>query len=171
MTEELRLPIRGKDLVFPDGKAYCLVCGAPPSSARTVWFESPRADGGPPGSKGRALAIGVAAIAGRITFKAPLCGPYRWKAFRTGLLAAVFMLAAVGVIVLGSFWGADGVPPRKRLRQQVVGSVSVGLSLIPGAFGYVFWRRKDRGGIPADVRREGDTLVLEYPDRAPKGAP
>lgn len=170
MTEDLRLPIRGRDLAFPDGKAICLVCGAAPSGTRTVWFESPQGGGSHLGSKGHALGIGVAAIAGRIAFKAPLCKPHRWKAFRTGLLALVFMLGAAGVIVLGLFVAPDGIHPRKKLKQEIVGYVFMALALIPVAFGTVFWQRKDRGGLPCEVRREGEVLVLTYPDRAPKGA-
>ena len=168
MTEELRLRVRGRDLVFPDGKPMCLVCGAPPSGTRTVWFESPRGDLSHPGSKGAALGTGLAAIASRIPFEAPLCRGHRRKAILTGLAAPAFMLSALGVIALGAIFGPDTT--RRKPKGDLVQYVVIGLSLIPGGFGYFFWRRKDRGGLPCDVRREGGDLVLEYPDRAPRAS-
>ena len=156
---ELRLGLDGRRLVFPDGKAVCLACGAEPVGTRRVWFEEVRGAGVDRSSN---LLAGVQAIAGRITFDAPLCRAHRsrarWLSLGTGLCA----LAFIGMIVLGvTLVGpTSGRKPKGFLKEW--GPILLGL--IPAIPGYFLWRKKDRGGLDCDVRREGDNLVLAYPD-------
>jgi hypothetical protein len=170
MTEELRLGLKGRELVFPDGKAFCLVCGAAPAGTRRVWFEDMGSAGlaasGEIGSTRHALGTGARVIASRIEFQAPLCGPHKTRAIRTGLGAIACMLLGVGVLVLGNV-----VLSRfKILRKYEDFSRWIPFipALVPAGFGYVFWRRKDRGGLPCEARRDEEDLVLTYPDRAPE---
>ena len=46
MTAELRLRLEKRELIFPDGVAFCLVCGEPPAGKRRVWFENLAAGAG-----------------------------------------------------------------------------------------------------------------------------
>jgi len=167
MSDELRLGLRDHTLVFPEGKLCCLVCGRPPAGVRRVYYETVEGEGALEGRMGAAGA-GVQAIANRLTFDAPLCADHRRKATLTGLAGVGFMLLALAVIALGAAFAPKS--SRKGGQADIIGYVFMGLALIPGGFGYVFWRRKDRGGLPCEVRREGAELVLVYPGRAPNSS-
>jgi hypothetical protein len=167
MGEDLRLEIQGTALAFPGAKPFCLVCGKRPEGTKRVWFEELPADGAAlaGGMVGRAaeLAGGVKAIAGRITFDAPLCGVHRGRALLLGLGAVLAMLAAVGTII-----GVSILTKSWKLSKSMDTALAVGPALVPGLAGYLLWRKKDRAGLPCEARREGPSgLVLRYPIRAP----
>jgi hypothetical protein len=169
MSEELRLGLAGRNLVFPGGAPFCLVCGAAPSGSRRVWFEDTGAAGqaasGHLGSTRHALGTGVRAIADRIEFQAPLCPPHRTRALLIGLGAFGCMLAAVGVLVLGIVLLRQFKIPRKY--EDLSLWIPFIPALVPAGFGALFWKRKDRGGLSCEARREGEDLILIYPDRVP----
>jgi len=138
-----------------------------------VWFEDTASAGaaahGHIGSKGHALGTGLVAIATRIDFHAPLCSPHRWRAVRIGLAAFGCLLLGVGVILLDHHLIAyvKGLLKIRRDHEDIVGWLTLLPALVPFGFMYYFWRKKDRGGLPCDARREGEILVLTYPDAAP----
>src|SRR5947209_17010732 len=99
--ERLVLGLDGATLVFPEGKACCLVCGAPPSGTRRVWFEDLGSTGsgaGEPGSRGHALGAGISAIRGRVQFEAPLCRVHRRAATLLSVKATVLFLLSIAVL-------------------------------------------------------------------------
>lgn len=165
---ELRVSLQGKKLVFPDGKAACLACGAEPAGVRRVWFE--QVHGGHVGTgdlaRGGNLLAGAQAIAARITFDAPLCRAHRararWLSAGTGLCALAFIgMIALGIWLVGP---TKGRKPKSFLAEW--GPFLMGL--IPALPGYFLWRKKDRGGLSCDVHRDGPTgLVLRFPDESP----
>lgn len=159
--KELRLGLQGVKLAFPDGKAVCLVCFGEPAGLRRVWFEELREHHG--FTKAEALGTGVAAIRDRIAFDAPLCRAHRARARWLGVGAALCMLAAVGMIALGAM--LFGASPGKKSKSFLAEWGPVLLAFLPGIPGYLLWRKKDRGGLACEVRREGATgLVLSFPD-------
>ncbi|HVE41737.1 MAG TPA: hypothetical protein VNM14_17730 [Planctomycetota bacterium] len=166
MTQELRFQIKGRALQFPDGKPFCLVCGATPAGVRRVWFEETGVDGASLVSRSHALGQGVQAIANRIEFDAPLCKEHRWRATLAGLAGIACFLLAAAVIGAGVMLGGDTT--RRKAGTDWMKYISMGLCLIPGGFGYMFWKRKDRGGLRCSAHLDGDKLVLTWPDAAPK---
>jgi hypothetical protein len=177
MAEELRLGLDGRELQFPDGRPFCLVCGDTPSGTRRVWFEDTgAASAGLPGHIGsadHALGTGARAIANRIDFHAPLCSRHRRRAVVIGLAALGCMLLAVGVIILDHYLidYLKGLLKIRRRYDDIVGWMAFLPSLIPAGFGVYFWRKKDRGGLTCDVRREAELLVLTYSERTPQKLP
>ena len=169
MTEELRLGLRGRDLVFPGGKAFCLVCGETPAGDRRVWFEDTAAAGvatpGTIGSTRHALGTGARAIAERIDVQAPLCSRHKTRALWIGLGAVGFMVLAVAVSALGIVLTNHLKIPRRY--ENIASWIAFLPALIPAGFGVYFWKKKDRGGLDCEARREGNDLVLTYPDRMP----
>jgi len=168
VTAELRLRLEKRELVFPEGVAFCLVCGGVPAGKRRVWFEDLAAGAGAPGeigSSGHALGAGARMMANRADFLAPLCKSHRRRAILIGLAANGFMLLAVGVGALGIY--LQGLFKIPRRYEELVRWIAFIPILIPAGFGVYFWMKKDRGGLPCEVRREGGELVLTYPERAP----
>lgn len=158
---ELRLELQGRRLVFPDGKPVCLVCFGEPAGSRSVWFEDLGHHAG--FSKTAALETGVQAIRERIAFDAPLCRPHRARARWFGLGGGLCMLAAVGMIALGAM--LFGATPGRKSKSFLAEWGPVLLGLLPAIPGYLLWRKKDRGGLSCEVRREGATgLVLSFSD-------
>ncbi|HEX7901218.1 MAG TPA: hypothetical protein VF950_25900 [Planctomycetota bacterium] len=155
---ELRLELQGRRLVFPDGKAVCLACGAEPVGTRQVWFEDMSGVGLDRTSQ---MMGSVQALAGRITFDAPLCRAHRSKARMLSLGTALCGLAFIGMIALG-MWivGPTSARKPKTFWQQW----PLALSLIPALPGYFLWQKKDRGGLRCEVRRDGENLVLSFPE-------
>ncbi|MBI3858583.1 MAG: hypothetical protein HY293_23095, partial [Planctomycetes bacterium] len=157
-------------LRFPDDRAFCLVCGAPPAGARRVWFEdvpagNPGSDLAHLGSQGHALGKGIAAIRDRVQFDAPLCGAPLRRASRTGWAALGLMLLAVGVLVAAILMLKQFKVPKKQAGW--VDWLPFIPALVPAVFGGLLWKRKDRGGLPCDVYAVGDEVLLVYPDRVP----
>ena len=159
--KELRLRLKGTQVVFPDGKAICLVCGAPPSGVRRVWFENP--DPTPSLTKADGLVKGISAIAGRLSFDAPLCKPhhrrawsYAFKAVGLGLLGVALLIGGIALLPAPS--GRGGKDDWKLWLAFLP-------ALVPWGFAYFAWQKKDRGGLDCEASREGADLVLRYPDR------
>lgn len=161
---ELRLGLSGRTLRFPDGKAVCLACGAEPAGTRRVWFEEVRGGSLGTGDLARAenLGAGIAALVDRVSFDAPLCPAHRARARGYTLGAILCGLAAVGLIVLGAMWVGPNSGRKSKNFLKEWGPILLGL--IPAIPGYVFWRKKDRGGLSCEVRREGEEIVLTFPD-------
>ena len=170
MAEELRLGLQGHALLFPDGKPFCLVCGAEPRGTRRVWFEDV-VQGGKGierlGTRVGSLATGVRALAGRIAFDAPHCRAHRARAILTGAAAAGLFLLALAVLATGAILLRGG-SARRGSGAGIAEWIVMGLALLPGSAGAFLWIRKDRGGLACGVRREDDELVLTYEGRVPR---
>lgn len=83
------------------------------------------------------------------------------------------MLLAVGVVILDHqlIGYVKGLLKIRARHEDVVGWLAFLPGLIPAGFGVYFWRKKDRGALPCEIRREGELLVLSYPERAPQKLP
>jgi hypothetical protein len=167
-VERLTLGLNGRTLVFPEGKAYCLVCGRPPSGTRRVWFEDPGStepNAAKLGSRGHALGVGINAIRGRIQFDAPLCRVHRRSAVLLSVKATGLFLLTIAVVALGAMALKQFRIPKK------VATLAEWLpfipAILPASFAALYWMRKDRGGLTCDVAVEDGALVLLYKDGLP----
>jgi hypothetical protein len=163
---ELKVQLQGARLVFPDGKPICLVCRGEPAGARRVWFEEVHGTrlGTDDVSRGLGLAAGARALRERIAFDAPLCGRHRAAARWLSVGTALCGLATVGAMALGvALFGSPST--RRTSKSSPAEWAPMLLGLIPAIPGLFLWRKKDRGGLTCEVRRDGPTgLVLMWPD-------
>jgi hypothetical protein len=159
---QLRLILRHKLLEFPQAQPFCLVCGAKPAGARRVYFEETRQ---PAFGKVGGIRSGIDAIDNRIEFDAPLCPAHLARARMLAVLAPILGVSAIGLIIVG-FWLGQLLPLPEWLRSYFPFLIA-GPDLIAM---YIFWRRKDRGGIPCSIERlEESEVLLTYSRNAPRG--
>lgn len=157
--KEIRVGLDGTRLIFPDGRAVCLACGAEPAGTRRVWFEDV-----PAGAGFTQLGTAKAAVAGlknRIAFDAPLCAAHRSRARWRSLGTFLCFLGMLGVVALMVY--LESKAGRKGLSSGVKYGLYA-LALIPGLPMYFLWQSKDRGGLTCSVSREDDGLRLTFPD-------
>lgn len=158
---ELRLRLDGTRLVFVDGRPVCLACGAEPAGVRRVWFEA--VEGGAPMTRAGSLARGVAALSNRIAFDAPLCALHHRRARRLSYKAAGLGLLGLAILV-GTIVGLEAAGWDLTKKKGLVGYLPFLPALVPWTFAYFAWQAKDRGGLACEARREGEGLVLSYPE-------
>jgi hypothetical protein len=169
MGERVVLGLNKRTIVFPDGRPYCLICGAPATGSRQVWFEDIGSAGpahGIPGDKGYGLDVGVQAIRSRLTFDAPLCRVHRRQALFLSLKAVGLFLLSVGILVAGGM-----VIDRLKLPRNLswVGQYAPFVPALPVAIvAGVLWKRKDRGGLTCKASSDQGRLVLEYESPLPR---
>jgi hypothetical protein len=171
---ELRLGLSGRSLIFPDGAAFCLVCGRRPFGTRAQAFRD--ADYAERRTEVANLLLKrvhpLLAWVNRarlVTFKidAPLCFRHYWKGrgFDVAVIV-VFVLATAGLLALGL---KGKLPSGPSEVGSLLKGLLIALVLIPG---FLFWRRGRRPPIlPCDARRESpERVVLTYgadPPRKP----
>ncbi len=166
--EEIRLDLAGDELVFPAGRPFCLVCGAEPAGTRKVWFEDLGGGGVSEGidamaGKVGALGAGARLLRERVAFRAPLCALHRRRARWAGLPAVGFFLLTVAV-----FAGVFLLLKRLGVPEKAHKWIAFAAVLPPGWLFWRAWRRKDRGGLPCEVRREEGGVVLRYNGSPPR---
>lgn len=171
-AQELRLGLSGRRLDFPDGKAFCLVCGRRPVATRTMSYKDH--DYAEKRSAGLNTVLNWVHPAlgwvNRMRFEsfeidAPVCLRHvlrgRWIDLAlillcVGGLATVLVLSAKGTI--------EGKPG------ALGTTLKAGLVALPLLSGWFAWRFRGRSPLlPCSARREAqDVVVLTYPNGAPR---
>jgi hypothetical protein len=169
-ARELRLGCRGRALLFPEGRPFCLVCGRRPLGTRTLAFKDVEyAD-----RKTQVANLLLRRVhpllawfnrSRHVTFRidAPLCLRHYWRGRILDVaVIALFLAAAAAVIGLGL---AGKLPRGPSDVGSLLKGALIAIVLVPGV---LVWTRARKGPVlPCEVRRAGeDAIVLTYKDEA-----
>jgi hypothetical protein len=168
---ELRLGLSGRALAFPEGRPFCLVCGAPPFARRTL----PCRDGDYAMRTSRdlnsilqwvnpALAYFNWRRKAAFSIDAPLCFRHFWR----GLLGEFLVIGAfvAALVALAVLWIKGKLPSGPSEAGALLKGGLVAIFLVGG------WLLSRLGPgrpvLPCVVKRETETRVLlVYPDGLP----
>ncbi|HLH28703.1 MAG TPA: hypothetical protein VKW77_07280 [Acidimicrobiales bacterium] len=168
---ELRLGLSGRALAFPEGRPFCLVCGAPPFGRRTL----PCRDGDYARRASRDLnsilewlnpALAYLNWRRKASFSidAPLCFRHFWR----GLLGEFLVIGAfvAALAALAVLWAKGRLPAGPSGTGALLKAGLVAIFLVGG------WLLSRAGPgrpvLPCLVKREAETRVLlVYPDGLP----
>lgn len=168
---ELRLGLSGRALVFPEGRPFCLVCGAPPFARRTV----PCRDGDYALRTSRdlnsllewinpALAYFNWRRKAAFSIDAPLCFRHFWR----GLLGEFVVIGAfvIALVALVIAWAKGKLPSGPSETGALLKGGLIAIFLVGG---WLLSRFGPRAPVlPCAVKRETETrIVLVYPDGFP----
>lgn len=171
-ARELKLGFSGGNLVFPDGRPFCLVCGRRPFKSRPVSAKDQDYAERQAGTVNAVLETLHPVLGGlnrlrvaAFSFEAPLCILHYWKGRYTQLATTVlFVLGLSAVAVLYFF---DLLPAWIAKDGRALKGIALGIVVL-GAF--LFLRRsKVPDLLPCEIRRESkQTLILSYEREAPR---
>jgi hypothetical protein len=172
MTEELKLGLSGRRVIFPDGRPFCLVCGATPRGLRRVSFKDPEfAERATEGVNlllqhvHPALAWANKTRLVRFDFEAPLCFRHLWKGRLGEILVIGLFLVCLALFVV--LWLKGRLPNQANLTGSYLKTILVSIPVL-GA--WLLWKRSVRKPLlPCQAKRlSKEMIVLSYPESAPR---
>ena len=145
----LVVELKGRKVVFPEGAAFCLACGAKPAGTRHVFFAGMLDFDAPDPMQAEAKNA-------KVDFDAPLCVAHLKKATLYTFGAIGLMLLTLGVISSGVILGLKNW-------------LTVILGLLVGIPACVLWWMKDKGGLECSAGSGREVgFGLWYPGGAPE---